>query len=173
MNAWCMLILVCPVGERLNSKQLMLAAFWANLHEFMWYLEIIQSIGNHLISIFFFFVNSIEFDSQLGAQTYIASNTQQSRAKAKPFLEKALKMNANYQPAILFMVTLLVEEGNTARAILLLRKLASVRPSPEIYAKIGDIYAERKQRKEAIECYTEAITYVFIDKFEEVLGIFC
>ena len=96
----------------------------------------------------------------MGAQTYIAGNTQQARAKAKPFLEKALKMNKNYQPAILFLVTLLVEEGNTSKAIQLLRKLAAVRPSPEIYSKIGDIYAERQERKEAIECYTEAIQYV-------------
>lgn len=69
-------------------------------------------------------------------------------------------MNKNYQPAILFLVTLLVEEGNTSKAIQLLRKLAAVRPSPEIYSKIGDIYAERQERKEAIECYTEAIQYV-------------
>lgn len=96
----------------------------------------------------------------MGAQTYIAGNTPVARAKAKPFLEKALKMNKNYQPAILFLVTLLVEEGNTTKAIQLLRKLASVRPSPDIYAKIGDIYAERNERKEAIECYTEAIQYV-------------
>lgn len=96
----------------------------------------------------------------MGAQTYIAANTPQARTKAKPFLEKALKMNKNYQPAILFLVTLLVEEGNTAKAIHLLRKLASVRPSSEIFAKIGDIYAERHERKEAIECYTEAIQYV-------------
>lgn len=75
-------------------------------------------------------------------------------------MEKALKMNKNYQPAILFLVTLLVEEGNTSKAIQLLRKLAAVRPSPEIYSKIGDIYAERQERKEAIECYTEAIQYV-------------
>lgn len=70
-------------------------------------------------------------------------------------------MNKNYQPAILFLVTLLVEEGNTSKAIQLLRKLAAVRPSSEIYSKIGDIYAERQEIKEAIECYTEAIQYVF------------
>lgn len=97
---------------------------------------------------------------QLGAQTYIAADTPQARSKAKPYLEKALKMNKNYQPAILFLVTLLVEEGNTSKAIQLLRKLAAVRPSPEIYSKIGDIYAERQERKEAIECYTEAIQLV-------------
>ncbi|XP_031621472.1 anaphase-promoting complex subunit 7 [Contarinia nasturtii] len=93
----------------------------------------------------------------LGAQTYIAGNTLAARSKAKPYLEKALKLNKNYQPAILFLVTLLVEEGNTSKAIQLLRKLAAVRPSPEIYSKIGDIYAERQERKEAIECYTEAL----------------
>lgn len=93
----------------------------------------------------------------MGAQTYTAGNTPQARAKAKPFLEKALKMNRSYQPAILFLVTLLVEEGNTAKAIQLLRRLAAVRPSPEIFSKIGDIYAERQEKKEAIECYTEAI----------------
>lgn len=77
-------------------------------------------------------------------------------------------MNKNHQPAILFLVTLLVEEGNTARAIQLLRRLAAVRPSSEIYSKIGDIYAERQEIKEAIECYTEAIQYVFIGIYFEI-----
>lgn len=80
-------------------------------------------------------------------------------------------MNKNYQPAILFLVTLLVEEGNTSKAIQLLRKLAAVRPSPEIYSKIGDIYAERQERKEAIECYTEAIQYV--ELLFLILHFFC
>lgn len=107
----------------------------------------------------------------MGAQTYIAGNTPEARTKAKPFLLKALKINKNYQPAILFLVTLLVEEGDTSQAIQLLRKLAAVRPSPEIYSKIGDIYAERQERKEAIECYTEAIQYV-PDKIPYPIGNF-
>lgn len=107
-------------------------------------------------------VNNFFVIFKLGAQTYMAGNSPLARTKAKPFLEKALKMNKNHQQAILLLVTLLVEEGNTSKAIQLLRRLAAVRPSPEIYSKIGDIYAERQERKEAIECYTEAIKYVHL-----------
>lgn len=80
-----------------------------------------------------------------------------AKKKAKPYLEKALKHDKYYAPAVLHLSELLVEDGNTSRALDLLKKLAEVRPSAEIFMRIGEIYTLRKERMKSYEYFTLAV----------------
>lgn len=93
----------------------------------------------------------------MNAQAHIATNTASGRTSAKPLLTEAVGMSPNYQPAILFLVTMLVEEGETLAALTMLKRMANTRPSPDIHTKIGDLHMQRNEREEAMKCYTAAI----------------
>lgn len=80
-----------------------------------------------------------------------------TRIKAKPYLEKALKFDKYYEPAVLNLAELLIEDGNTTRALELLKKLAEVRPSADIFIRIGEIYTIRKDRMKSYEYFTQAV----------------
>lgn len=82
------------------------------------------------------------------------------KKRAKPYLEKALKFNKNFQPAILALASLLVEDEDTLKAIELLRRLADFRPTSEVYTRIGEIYVQRNEGIKAFQYYTDAIKYV-------------
>lgn len=92
---------------------------------------------------------------QMAARPFLADPA--TKMKAKPFLEKALKGNKYYEPAVQQLAELLVEDGNTTRALELLKKLAEVRPSAEIYMRIGTIYTLRKDRMKSYEYFTLAV----------------
>lgn len=79
------------------------------------------------------------------------------RQKAKPYLEKALKYNKYDEPAIHYLSGLLIEDGNTTRALELLKRLAEVKPSSEIYMRIGELYTIRQDRMKSYEYFTLAI----------------
>lgn len=91
----------------------------------------------------------------MAARAHLADPS--SRIKAKPYLEKALKYNKYYEPAVLNLAELLIEDGNTTRALELLKKLVEVRPSADIYMRIGEIYTIRKDRMKSYEFFTQAV----------------
>lgn len=66
-------------------------------------------------------------------------------------------MNKYYLPAALLLVSLLEEEDDTATAFKLLRMIADAQPSSELYTKIGDLCAVRKEKLKAFQYYTDAI----------------
>lgn len=82
----------------------------------------------------------------------------ESRHRAKPYLERVLKLDKYHESAILLLVTLLEDEENTSeRAIDLLVTLVQVRPSSDTYRRLGDLYLTTNEPKKACENYVLAV----------------
>lgn len=52
--------------------------------------------------------------------------------QAKSMLEKALELDENYLPAVFMMAELMLEEGDSAGAIKLLKKQTGVQPNSKV-----------------------------------------
>lgn len=68
-----------------------------------------------------------------------------------------MEIDKYYLPAALILVTFLQEEDDTATAIKLLRMIADVQPTSDLFMRIGDLYALRKEKLKAFQYYTDAI----------------
>lgn len=79
-----------------------------------------------------------------------------NKVKAKTYLQKALELNENYLAAVIMLVELLQDEGDTTSAINLLKKQVSVQPNCKLHSMLGDMLHE-KDHSGALENYTIAL----------------
>ena len=79
------------------------------------------------------------------------------KAKAKPFLEKALEIDESYVPAILLLVDLLFDEEDYVTVIALLRSVVAIKPTSRLLTLLANAYVKEKDNMKAVEFYTKAI----------------
>lgn len=100
-------------------------------------------------------IYSLKINLQLVARPLLTDTAM--KAKAKPFLQKALDLNKNYLPAVLLLVDMLREEDDTAAALKLLKRMIDVQPSASLYTILGDISNSERDTAQALHYYTQAI----------------
>lgn len=79
------------------------------------------------------------------------------KIKSKPLLENALEKDPYCLPAIFMMVDLLLELGDSAAAVKLIKKQCATKPNSKLYSILGDILSKEKNQMKAVENYTIAI----------------
>ncbi|KAJ6636244.1 Anaphase-promoting complex subunit 7 [Pseudolycoriella hygida] len=93
----------------------------------------------------------------LAAKTYFSQSDPQIKAKSKPLLESALTKDPYCLQAVFLLVDLLLELGDSAGAIKLIKKQCAIKPNAKLYAILGDILSKEKNQMKAVESYTMAI----------------
>lgn len=79
------------------------------------------------------------------------------KIKSKPLLENALEKDPYCLPAVFMMVDLLLELGDSAAAVKLIKKQCATKPNSKLYSILGDILSKEKNQMKAVENYTIAI----------------
>ncbi|SPP78812.1 anaphase-promoting complex subunit 7 [Drosophila guanche] len=91
-------------------------------------------------------------------RTLFHSTNPVAKRSAKKFVERSLKIDSSYTPAVALMAEICQYEGATKAAIRLLEKQVINYPNQNLYTLLGDILRIEKQPFKALDYYYRALS---------------
>ncbi|XP_002133383.1 anaphase-promoting complex subunit 7 [Drosophila pseudoobscura] len=91
-------------------------------------------------------------------RTLFHSTNPAAKRSARKFVEKALKIDSSYTPAVALMAEICQYEGATKAAIKLLEKQVINYPNQNLYTLLGDILRIEKEPIKALDYYYRALS---------------